>query len=332
MIRIKSAFETNKAIEHGLNTILYNNGYGRERLLSRDKYLAILSSISSYVFQIYSEKYLDERYKQYESFCYDPDGYVTGLVRNTFLEILNTKELIRKMLFWIFDFSVPEFSHLTIYQRAYLYDIVFNANIENILDIEKNYSFGASEDRGIPAFMDFPDEEDQIKVFHLYKNDYTLNTENNIPVPEVLTNLIDEVQKRTSGSIRETCTIDSLEQLLKLELMDMFNQNIIVKKCKYCGNYFIAENMKNEYCNGYAKNEVKPCSEIGSTRTYQNRIKKDEIYAIYQRAYKTHFARIKKGKMTQAAFSTWSIESKQKMADAREGRLSMEEYVAWLKV
>ena len=123
-----------------------------------------------------------------------------------------------------------------------------------------------------------------------------------------------------------------LEQLLTLELMDMLDQNIIVKRCRYCGNYFIAENMKNEYCGGIAQGEKRPCSEIGSARTYQNRVKKDEIYTLYQRAYKTHFARIKKKKMTQTEFNTWAIEAKQKMGDVREGRLGMTEYAEWLKV
>ena len=144
--------------------------------------------------------------------------------------------------------------------------------------------------------------------------------------------LIDGVTKTTLTPIRELCEINELEQLLILEAMGMLDQNIIIKRCRLCGNYFLAENMKNEYCQGYAQGEKRPCSEIGSARTYQNRVKSDEVKTLYQRAYKTHFARIKKGKMTAAEFNIWAIEGKQKMAEVREGLLGMDAYAEWLKV
>ena len=180
--------------------------------------------------------------------------------------------------------------------------------------------------------FEFDESQDRMDILHLHNNDYTFSSKNNIPFPKVMEGLIVETQQITGSPVSELCEIDDLKQLLSLELLNMLDQNIIVKRCKYCGSYFIAANLKNEYCDGYAPNEKKPCSEIGSARAYQNKQKKDEIYTVHQQAYKTHFARINKGKMTQAAFNTWTLEAKQKMADIREERLSMEEYIAWLKV
>lgn len=56
---------------------------------------------------------------------------------------------------------------------------------------------------------------------------------------------------------------------------------------------------------------------------------------LHQRAYKTHFARIKNGKskkkMSQNEFQMWAIEAKQKLDATRAGQLSIEEIQQWLK-
>jgi len=320
--------EMNAAIQINLNFLLYNNGHGREQLLLKEKYLEILAGFLPHAIKRYDGEYLDECYERYVEF--KPLDEIIEGTGYSFKKIFDAKDRVRRMLFWIFDFSVPELSHLTVYQRAHLYDSIFNDSAD--IELKKSYSFGLPEGRYGRAIFAFSDEDDQIAVFHMHNNDYRFDSENNAPFPEVVNDLISEALQVTSSPVSELCEINDLEELLNIELINMLDQNIIIKRCKYCGNYFVAENMKNEYCNGYAPNEKRPCTEIGSARAYQNKVKKDEIYTLFQRAYKTHFARIKKGKMTPAAFNIWSIEGKQKMADAREGKITTDEYLAWLKV
>jgi len=324
--------ETNRAAAYGLNILLYNNGRGGDALLPREKYLEILTGLSSDDAKFWGDEYKDELYRQYAEFRpadTDSEGGVPGY---TFPAIRKAKDNLQKMLFWIFDFSVAELAHLTVYQRAHLYDNIFHGEFLPVLEIKKTYSFAPEDGRRSAVVLDFADEDDAIAVFQFHNNSGAYDAENNAAIPDIMKTLIDGVTKTTSTPVRELCEITELEQLLTLEVMGMIDQNLIVKRCRYCGNYFLAENMKNEYCQGYAQGEKKPCSEIGSARTYQNRVKNDEVKTLFQRAYKTHFARIKKGKMTQAEFNIWSIEAKQKMTDIREGRLGMDEYEAWLKV
>ena len=327
-----ASFEVNKAVRLCLNLLLYDKGYSGDRLLSKDKYIEILGGLSSRDFKYYDTEYLDGLYDEYTEFNPLDVDYETDETGHTFPKILDAKRNAQMMLFWIFDFSVPELAHLTVYQRAYLYDSVFNGEFSPVLEVKKNVNFNASDRLHEAAFLDFRDEDDMAAVFHLHNNSYSSDSDNNIPFPAVMNDIMAGVQKITGSPVREICEIDSLEQLLSLELVDMLDQNIIVKRCKYCGNYFIAENLKNEYCTGYAPNEKRPCSEIGSARAYQNKVKKDEVQALFQRSYKTHHARVKKGKMTNAEFYTWTIEAKQKTADVREGALEMEEYAEWLKI
>ena len=327
-----AAYETNRSAQLGLNMLLYNNGHGKKALLSKEKYLELLVAISSDDAKFWGDEHKDELYRQYKSFSLADANFEGDTPGYTFPALRKAKENIQKMLFWIFDFSIAELAHLTVYQRAHLYDNIFHGGFLPVLEVEKTYSFAPEGERQNMGVLDFADEDDALAVFQLHNSSYAFDVENNTPFPDIMKTLIDGVTKANATPIRELCEINELEQLLTFEVMGMLDQNIIVKRCRYCGNYFLAENMKNEYCQGYAQGEKRPCSEIGSARTYQNRVKNDEVKTLFQRAYKTHFARIKKKKMTQAEFNIWSIEARQKMTDVREGRLGMDEYEAWLKV
>lgn len=46
--------------------------------------------------------------------------------------------------------------------------------------------------------------------------------------------------------------------------------------------------------------------------------------------YKAHNARVRYGTMTKAEFTAWSKEARAKRADCVAGKLSFEDFVAWL--
>lgn len=50
----------------------------------------------------------------------------------------------------------------------------------------------------------------------------------------------------------------------------------------------------------------------------------------YKRSYKAHNARIRYGLMTREEFSRWSKEARQKRDACVDGKLPLEEFVAWL--
>ena len=328
-----AAYEANRAVRLGLNILLYNNGHGKKALLQKEKYLELIVALSSDDAKFWNDTdYIDRMYENYKAFSPADAYHFENKPGYTFPVLQKTQDTLRQMMFWIFDFSVVELSHLTVYQRANLYDNIFYGKYLPVLELKKTYSFAPEDGRQSMGVLDFADEDEAITVFQLHNNSRSFDIENNTPFPDIINTLIDGVTKTTSTPVRELCEINELEQLLILEAMEMLDQNIIVKRCRLCGNYFIAENMKNEYCQSYAQGEKRPCSEIGSARTYQNRVKNDEVKVLFQRAYKTHFARIKKGKMTQSDFYAWSIEARQKMVEVREGKLGMDEYEAWLKV
>ncbi len=60
-----------------------------------------------------------------------------------------------------------------------------------------------------------------------------------------------------------------------------------------------------EYCDRIFDEEEKSCSEIGSKRSYQKKLKKDNNLKLYDRAYKRNYARRTNGKISPQDFLEW---------------------------
>ena len=148
---------------------------------------------------------------------------------------------------------------------------------------------------------------------------------------DALDRLIHRSKNGYTEGIYEEYEVNDLFEVLFLEVYHMILSNKAVKKCRHCGLYFVVNNLNVEYCNRILEGEEKSCSEIGPKRSYQKKLEEDYPLKIYSRAYKTHYARVKKGKMTQAEFNTWYLEAKDKLELARAGNLDIAEYEKWLK-
>jgi len=56
----------------------------------------------------------------------------------------------------------------------------------------------------------------------------------------------------------------------------------------------------------------------------------DPIYVAFQKAYKRNHSRQRVGKMTQKEFYEWSEEARHKRGECEAGRLTLDEFKAWL--
>ena len=54
--------------------------------------------------------------------------------------------------------------------------------------------------------------------------------------------------------------------------------------------------------------------------------------ALYRKAYKTHFARIRTGKMTNEGFDAWKDEAAEKRKLTEDGSMDFDDYAQWLKL
>ena len=92
------------------------------------------------------------------------------------------------------------------------------------------------------------------------------------------------------------------------EFFSGIQSGLMPKICTCCGRYFLpAPGYLSEFCTGIAPGETsKTCRDIGARKKYDNKVKSDPIWSVYQRSYKMHYARYMKKKMTSEEFNTWS--------------------------
>lgn len=111
--------------------------------------------------------------------------------------------------------------------------------------------------------------------------------------------------------IYEKMKFTSLIDFLYVDLFKAIMNNYCPKSCKLCGKFFLQEpGLAFEYCQNIAPDEAfKTCRDIGSRKSFKDKIKNNPVWEIHQRAYKKYYARMKKKKMSEQDFAQWIIEA-----------------------
>ncbi len=249
-----------------------------------------------------------------------------------FIYVMRVQEIVKHMLFWIFDLSAPIINKLTVSHRTWLYKYIYADDLGQFSKGVIKHLFSSTLSQGS---ANEGNDNDNIKshtnLRELLSNfhtdpEITHNTE------KALISAVDYVQGFPKAGFHEMYSIKNLEQLLFLEILSMVNSNIGIKRCKNCSKYFIVANQNIEYCNRIAQGEEKPCNMIGSKRTFEKKLKSERPLEIYNRAYKTHYARRKTGKMKECEFMIWAKEAKNNLDKVRAGKLDISEFEKWLKI
>ena len=68
--------------------------------------------------------------------------------------------------------------------------------------------------------------------------------------------------------------------------------------------------MTYTYCECVVPGETeKTCRDIGAARSFQSKLRENEVWKLHSRAYKKYFARVRKGTMSKPEFEAWSREA-----------------------
>lgn len=249
-----------------------------------------------------------------------------------FREEIRIQKVICDMLYFILDMEAQDMGNLTLPQRMWLFANLFPDSYSEI-EITRKLSFCPK-----PRFRSGTDRTQEIERNQRLKDIFA-------PLHSLDSRTIAKMQKNTkdcfksaikaaedieTAPIYEEYEIDSLKQLLYLEIISMIQAGTIIRKCKNCSRYFVVNNRKVTYCDRVDKTG-KRCSAVGSQRSFQKKMAEEEELKIYTRAYKTHFARVKKGTMGQDAFAEWCTKAKVKLEQVRAGKLDIAAFQEWLK-
>ena len=123
-------------------------------------------------------------------------------------------------------------------------------------------------------------------------------------------------------------TFNSLSAFLYFDFFRGLRSGFIPKRCVHCGRYFLLTSGRYyDFCERAVKGtNGKTCRDIGAHKKYEEKCKSDPIWLAYNRAYKNHYSRVLKKKMTKSEFRTWSDWAKVYRDKAIAGKVRIGEY------
>ena len=158
---------------------------------------------------------------------------------------------------------------------------------------------------------------------------------NNAPISNKTENELYDLIKTNEHRVEKmTVSIPtSIESLIYFSLLNVLENNLILKVCKNCNNYFFANNSKTEYCNNIAPYSDKPCIEIGRNHSFMKSLNEDDLLERYYKIYhrKATLARRNPDiKEYVKSFDNYKKFGKIKLADYKSKSISKEEFKSWL--
>ena len=144
-----------------------------------------------------------------------------------------------------------------------------------------------------------------------------------------------EMMKESDVDVVEVFESGDICSILWAELKLMVFNNIKIKKCGNCENYFVITGRSDtEFCDRIAKTyddgTERTCKEVGPIKRYTNKPDKDPVLELYRKAYKTRHARMVSKKMTAGAFSQWKEAALEKIIQVKDKKITLEEFEEWI--
>ena len=105
----------------------------------------------------------------------------------------------------------------------------------------------------------------------------------------------------------ERCTFQCLWDFLYVELCRAIRVGNAPRECRLCRRWFLhVQGEKFLYCENVAPGETeKTCREVGARASFEQKVRSDDVWKFYKRAYKKYYARVMKGNMTRDEFNAW---------------------------
>lgn len=248
---------------------------------------------------------------------------------------IQTQKEISNMLYFILDISVPELEQLTLLQRTWMYGNIFQRPYNKSLikasqkwSLFPPYNSGdedCSQGQGYGTHLNGGFEA----LYSLGKIDFR-----HTGIPADLKDQLAEVAAlaatQSTNPIYVEYEIHNLRELVYLEVLSMIQAGAMVKKCRRCGKYFVFTNRNASYCNRIDESGAR-CSIAGPQKNFLKKMSAEEALKIYNRAYKTRHARMKKGTMGEEDFRLWHKNAKERLEQVRTGNLDITAFQEWLK-
>ena len=137
-----------------------------------------------------------------------------------------------------------------------------------------------------------------------------------------------------SVSMWQYFAIQSLEEMLYLELMEMIKRGIRIKRCGLCDRYFVlADKRKRDYCDRVYDGK-RTCKQIGAKQKFNQSVEDDTYLQEFQRIYNRMYSRYYRmdawdsdrqtNKLTEKQFKAWTEIASKARLEYKLGEISGE--------
>ena len=120
---------------------------------------------------------------------------------------------------------------------------------------------------------------------------------------------------------------------LYIELFKGLQNHYLPRRCSYCDRFFLLE--RTVYANSCTRpvegTNGKVCRDFGVAKKYADKVKDNPILFLYLRAYKRHYARYMKKRITKIEFQQWAAYALQIRQQAQDNEMSFEDYEREMK-
>jgi hypothetical protein len=131
--------------------------------------------------------------------------------------------------------------------------------------------------------------------------------------------------------------IQSLEEMLYLELMEMIKRGIRVKRCALCDRYFVLiDKRKRDYCDRLYKGK-RTCKQIGAKQKFNKLVADDTYLQEFQQIYNRMYSRYYRmdawendrqtNKLTEEQFKAWTDMASKARKEYKAGEISGQDMV-----
>lgn len=132
--------------------------------------------------------------------------------------------------------------------------------------------------------------------------------------------------------LAESYTVNSLKDLIFLEMLYAVEQNIYISKCKNCGKYYASANAGADYCDRIFRDD-KTCKWVGARKTYVSNLKSDDALVLYEKIYQSLQYKKRKADTKikeKDIFSALTMLRKHR-ENYKKGKISAEEFINIIK-
>jgi len=124
---------------------------------------------------------------------------------------------------------------------------------------------------------------------------------------------------------------NTLDDMMRYELLNMILNNVRYRHCKHCGALFLPTGRSDSaYCSRVKPGQTQPCNKIGANLVAVEKRKNNPALHEYRSAYDRMYKLCSEQSLSRYDFDTWNEQARKKRDACTNGKLTLKKFIEWL--